>query len=108
MGGVSLEKIRPRPYFDAAMTDYEARFGGIRRLYGTDGETRLRHARVCVIGVGGVGSWAVEALARTGVGALALVVLVPVGYASNLLVMGWLTTLVLMAVGMWDMRAETR
>lgn len=35
--------------------------------------TRLRQARVCVIGIGGVGSWAVEALARTGVGALTLV-----------------------------------
>lgn len=55
------------------MSNYEARFGGIRRLYGTTGETRLRHARVCVIGIGGVGSWAVEALARTGIGALTLV-----------------------------------
>lgn len=55
------------------MTNQEARFGGIRRLYGTEGETRLRHARVCIIGLGGVGSWAVEALARTGVGSLSLV-----------------------------------
>jgi tRNA A37 threonylcarbamoyladenosine dehydratase len=53
--------------------NYEARFGGIRRLYGTDGQERLRHAHVCVVGIGGVGSWAVEALARTGVGAITLV-----------------------------------
>jgi hypothetical protein len=47
------------------MTNYEARFGGIRRLFGTEGQERLRRAHVCVIGIGGVGSWAVEALART-------------------------------------------
>ncbi len=55
------------------MTNYEARFGGIRRLFGADAQARLRGAHVCVIGVGGVGSWAVEALARTGVGTLTLV-----------------------------------
>jgi tRNA A37 threonylcarbamoyladenosine dehydratase len=55
------------------MTNYEARFGGIRRLYGADAQERLRRAHVCVIGIGGVGSWAVEALARTGVGTLTLV-----------------------------------
>lgn len=53
--------------------DYEARFGGIRRLLGAAVQERLRQAHVCVIGVGGVGSWAVEALARTGVGELTLV-----------------------------------
>jgi tRNA threonylcarbamoyladenosine dehydratase len=55
------------------MTNHEARFGGILRLYGRDGQERLRRGHVCVIGVGGVGSWAVEALARTGIGALTLV-----------------------------------
>jgi len=55
------------------MTNREARFGGIRRLFGAQGEERLRDAHVCVIGIGGVGSWAVEALARSGVGTLSLV-----------------------------------
>jgi len=54
-------------------TDYAIRFGGIQRLYGAQGAERLRHAHVCVIGVGGVGSWTVEALARTGIGSLTLI-----------------------------------
>lgn len=53
--------------------DYEFRFGGIARLYGQAGLQRLRTAHVMVVGVGGVGSWVVEALARSGVGALTLV-----------------------------------
>jgi tRNA threonylcarbamoyladenosine dehydratase len=52
---------------------YEQRFGGIARLYGTAGLQQLRAAHVCIIGVGGVGSWIVEALARSGVGILTLV-----------------------------------
>jgi tRNA A37 threonylcarbamoyladenosine dehydratase len=55
------------------MTQYEARFGGVDRLFGKDGTQRLRRAHVCVVGIGGVGSWAVEALARSGVGHLTLV-----------------------------------
>ena len=55
------------------MSDYEARFGGITRLYGTDGLKRLASSHVCVIGLGGVGCWVVEALARTGIGTLTLV-----------------------------------
>jgi tRNA A37 threonylcarbamoyladenosine dehydratase len=54
-------------------SDYVQRFSGITRLYGVDGVRMLRGAHVCVVGVGGVGSWAVEALARTGLGALTLV-----------------------------------
>ena len=54
-------------------SDYEARFGGVGRLFGKQGLERLRAAHVCVIGVGGVGAWTVEALARSGVGALTLV-----------------------------------
>lgn len=53
--------------------DYQRRFGGIARLYGNAGLERLRRAHVCVIGVGGVGSWTVEALARSAVGRLTLI-----------------------------------
>lgn len=55
------------------MSDYETRFGAIGRLYGVEGLARIRAAHVCVIGLGGVGSWVVEALARSGIGALTLV-----------------------------------
>lgn len=53
--------------------DYADRFGGLGRLLGRDALPRLRAAHVAVIGVGGVGSWTVEGLARSGVGALTLV-----------------------------------
>jgi tRNA A37 threonylcarbamoyladenosine dehydratase len=53
--------------------DYDARFSGIGRLFGVEGLRRLQRAHVCVVGIGGVGSWAVEALARSGIGALTLV-----------------------------------
>ncbi|MDL2284985.1 tRNA threonylcarbamoyladenosine dehydratase [Oxalobacter sp. OttesenSCG-928-P03] len=49
------------------------RFDGVRHLYGDAAFRRFREAHVCVIGVGGVGSWAVEALARSGIGRLTLV-----------------------------------
>lgn len=55
------------------MSDYEDRFNGIGRLYSVEGLQRIRHAHVCVIGIGGVGSWAVEALARSGIGELTLI-----------------------------------
>jgi tRNA A37 threonylcarbamoyladenosine dehydratase len=55
------------------MKDDDARFSGIGRLFGVEGSRRLHRAHVCVVGIGGVGSWAVEALARSGVGALTLV-----------------------------------
>lgn len=54
-------------------TDYERRFGGLNRLYGQQGPTVLANAHVAVAGIGGVGSWAVEALARSGVGKLTLI-----------------------------------
>jgi tRNA A37 threonylcarbamoyladenosine dehydratase len=53
--------------------DLERRFGGLARLYGVDGARRIRQAHVVVVGVGGVGSWTVEALARSGVGQLTLI-----------------------------------
>ena len=49
------------------------RFGGLARLYGRDALERLARAHVAVVGVGGVGSWTVEALARSGVGRLTLI-----------------------------------
>lgn len=52
---------------------YERRFGGIARLYGAAALARFRAAHIAVIGVGGVGSWVAEALARSGVGALTLI-----------------------------------
>jgi len=53
--------------------DAERRFGGLARLYGMSGAQQIRAAHVAVIGIGGVGSWAAEALARSGVGHLTLI-----------------------------------
>src|SRR5512135_3167942 len=55
------------------MDSYDARFSGLARLFGAEALERFRRAHVCVIGLGGVGSWAVEALARSGIGELTLV-----------------------------------
>ena len=51
----------------------DERFAGIARLYGEDAWQHIKTMHVCVIGLGGVGSWAVEALARSGVGELTLI-----------------------------------
>ena len=53
--------------------DLQRRFGGLERLYGMEGAAAIRRSHVAVVGIGGVGSWAAEALARSGVGALTLV-----------------------------------
>lgn len=55
------------------MTDYSLRFGGIARLYGIHGAAILQQAHFCVIGIGGVGSWVAEALARNGIGQITLI-----------------------------------
>jgi tRNA A37 threonylcarbamoyladenosine dehydratase len=72
--------LSPEPATDAATDavgaddiDFERRFGGIARLYGAAALARFRSAHVCVVGVGGVGSWAVEALARSAIGHLTLI-----------------------------------
>ena len=57
----------------APVDNYEQRFGGIGRLYTPDGLTHLRQVHICIIGIGGVGSWVVEALARSGIGELTLI-----------------------------------
>jgi tRNA A37 threonylcarbamoyladenosine dehydratase len=49
---------------ETATDFYALRFAGVSRLYGPQGLENLREAHVCVVGLGGVGSWAVEALAR--------------------------------------------
>lgn len=55
------------------MSDYQLRFAGIGRLYGAAALTRFANAHVCVVGIGGVGSWAAEALARSGIGTITLI-----------------------------------
>lgn len=53
--------------------DHERRFGGLRRLYGVNGAQRIFDAHAVVVGIGGVGSWVAESLARSGVGRLTLI-----------------------------------
>lgn len=55
------------------MTEFDQRFGGISRLYGINESDIIRKAHICVIGIGGVGSWAAEALARSGIGNITLI-----------------------------------
>ena len=55
------------------MAEFEHRFGGIIRLYGRDGAEIINQSHICVIGIGGVGSWVAEALARNGVGQITLI-----------------------------------
>lgn len=57
----------------AAEPDIERRFGGVSRLYGIAGSAKLQAAHIVIVGIGGVGSWAAEALARNAVGAITLI-----------------------------------
>lgn len=65
--------MHPRDSAPLADADLERRFGGVARLYGADGFARLQAAHVVVVGIGGVGSWAAEALARSGIGRITLI-----------------------------------
>lgn len=53
--------------------EYDRRFAGVAKIYSEDTFSHYEKSHVMVIGIGGVGSWAVEALARTGVGELTLI-----------------------------------
>jgi len=55
------------------LAQQDRRFGGLERLYGKDPAARIRASHVVVVGIGGVGSWAAEALARSGIGRLTLI-----------------------------------
>ena len=71
----SLDIHAPAAPSDAAPfeADHARRFGGLARLYGQVALERFAASHVCVIGVGGVGSWIVEALARSAIGQLTLI-----------------------------------
>ena len=53
--------------------DYAFRFGGIERLYGRKALNAFRNAHIAIVGLGGVGSWAAESLARSGLGTITLI-----------------------------------
>ncbi|WP_010465524.1 tRNA threonylcarbamoyladenosine dehydratase [Acidovorax radicis] len=72
---VSEARLQAAPPAAGVLEDIalERRFGGLERLYGVEGSRRIRRAHVVVVGIGGVGSWAAEALARSGVGEVTLI-----------------------------------
>ena len=61
-----------RRFSGVIMSTEDPRFAGVARLYGEQGLERLRRAHVAIAGIGGVGSWAAEAMARSGVGEITL------------------------------------
>jgi tRNA threonylcarbamoyladenosine dehydratase len=73
METIDLSQIAHSQTEDAVDVDAVRRFGGLARLYGLAGAQRIARSHVAVVGIGGVGSWAVEALARSGVGRLTLI-----------------------------------
>ena len=58
---------------DSLPVDTDRRFSGLERIYGVGGATTIRGSHVVIVGVGGVGSWAAEALARSGVNSITLI-----------------------------------
>ena len=68
-----VSSMQSREDIEDDPVDSERRFGGIARLYGQQALERFAEAHVCVLGIGGVGSWAAEALARSGIGHITLV-----------------------------------
>lgn len=71
MSAMQSAELQPLPAA-ADQADLERRFSGLQRLYGAAGYARVRTVRAAVVGLGGVGSWTVEALARSGVASLTL------------------------------------
>ena len=69
MSAESVSSVGPAD----ATADLRRRFGGLDRLYGAAGASRIAQAHIAIVGIGGVGSWAAEALARSGVGSLTLI-----------------------------------
>lgn len=69
----AIVSLAPQPDSFINDVDFDRRFGGIARLYGQKAFTRFRDAHICVIGVGGVGSWVVEALARSAIGRITMI-----------------------------------
>jgi len=70
---MTTPSLTPCPVDRPDSPDIERRFGALARLYGPGSTERLRTARIAVVGLGGVGSWCAEALARCGVGYLTLI-----------------------------------
>ncbi len=71
--GVMVNKLSEVCELGASGAEFGRRFGGVARLYGASQAARLAGAHAVVVGVGGVGSWTAEALARCGVGRLTLI-----------------------------------
>jgi tRNA A37 threonylcarbamoyladenosine dehydratase len=67
------DAMNPKPLLTLSEAESDRRFGGLQRLYGIAGALRIRQAHVVVVGIGGVGSWTAEALARSGVARLTLI-----------------------------------
>lgn len=55
------------------MSNYDQRFGAMAKVYGDAAAALLPQLHICVVGIGGVGSWSVEALARAGVGHITII-----------------------------------